>query len=334
MKRAFVILFLIVFAEAARAKKCNFWFFENRRYYPALIAGVREPHISALALGYGDRVEFQLEPDSPRRIWDIDVGAEIPLFGCDTSDTTEPLPAGEFGIGVWIPIDFHVIEDFRDKSAPIVNTDYRFGGMIKLKYGLENGRSVHARFQVGHESTHLGDEFSINAQRRYGREFERINVSWEYVDLGLMYDVPRAWNVRGGVTATFPFGDSYYLIGEGSVTTSPSTVTPSENWFDPYAGVEVIWKKLIPSDDHDGYDGYASAELRWRTIYDYHKDRPDSPEERQASVNLIAGIKLAGNDLFGHASPFVRYYRGVNPHGQFRNQKDYVEYGVGLRLVR
>ena len=331
MKRAFVIAILLLSAQAAKAK-CNWWVFENRRYYPALIAGVREPHISALALARGDRVAFQLEPDSPRTIWDIDVGAEIPLFGCETSDVD--FPAGAFGVGLWIPIDFHTIEDFRDESAPIVNTDYRFGGMIKVKYGLENGRSLGARLHVGHESTHLGDEFSINAQRRYGPDFERINVSWEYIDLGLMYDVPRAWNVRAGITATLPFGDSYYLVGDGSVTSSPEPVTPSENWFDPYAGLEVTWKKLIPSEHHDGYDGYASAELRWRTVYDYHKDRPGAPEERQASINIIAGVKLAGNDLFGHASPFLRYYRGVNPHGQFRNQRDYVEYGIGLRLVR
>lgn len=332
MKRGLVILSLLAIAHAADAK-CNFWFFQNRRYYPALIAGVREPHISALALARGDKVEFQLEPDSPRTIWDIDVGAEIPLLGCETSDT-DPLPSGDFGVGLWIPIDFHMIEDFRDKSAPIVNTDYRFGGMIKFKYGLEKGRSLSARLHVGHESTHLGDEFSINAQRRYGRNFERINVSWEYIDLGVMYDVPRAWNVRGGITSTLPFGDSYYLIGEESVTTSPEAVTPSENWFDPYAGFEAIWKRLIPSENHDGYDGYVSTEIRWRSIYDYHKDRPDSAESRQASVNIIAGVKLAGNDVFGHASPFVRYYRGVNPHGQFRNQKDYVQYGIGLRLVR
>jgi hypothetical protein len=95
-----------------------------------------------------------------------------------------------------------------------------------------------------------------------------------------------------------------------------------------------VFKKAIPHARVEGYDVYVSAELRWRTIYDYHKTRPDAAEDRQASINVIAGVKLTGNDLFGYASPFVRYYRGVNPHGQFRNQKDYTEIGIGLRLVR
>ena len=63
---------------------------------------------------------------------------------------------------------------------------------------------------------------------------------------------------------------------------------------------------------------------------------PQSSEERQASVNLIVGIKKNGTGKggVGRASPFVRFYRGVNPHGQFRNQKDFTELGIGVRLVR
>ncbi len=338
MRRAFVIAAWLLLSQSIRADDArdgHWWMFEDRRYYPALIAGVRDPHLSALALGFGDRVAFQSKKDSPRRIWDIDAGAEIPLFGWENYESDVP-PKGSVGVGLWIPVDFHVIEDFADRSAPIVNTDYRFGGMIKLQYGLMNGRRLSGRLHVGHESTHIGDEFTINARREFRGDFERINVSWEYLDLGVMYDVPRHWNVRGGVTATLPFGDSYYFTDPDSLTESPrQPVTPSENWWDPYAGFEVTKQNLIPATDkREGYDAYASVEMRWRSVYDYHKADPGAAEERQASFNVIVGIKLVGNDALGYASPFIRYYRGVNPHGQFRNQKDYTEYGIGLRLVR
>ena len=120
---------------------------------------------------------------------------------------------------------------------------------------------------------------------------------------------------------------SYYATDAASITQSArGPVTPSTNRWDPYLGGEVRWEQLIGR-----WDAYLSSELRWRTVYDYHKRRPDAAEDRQASVNLIAGIKLNG---INKASPFLRYYRGVNPHGQFRNQKNYSELGLGVRLVR
>jgi len=305
------------------------WWFDDRRYYEPLIAGVREPHLSALFLAFGEPIEFQVNDDDPRTIWDIDVGGELPIMGWESeaSDGGRVGPRA-LGVGLWIHLDFHMLEDLSDPSGPIVNNDYRFGGMLKAQYGLTASQWLAARLQVGHESTHLGDEFSIVGQRQFPATFERINVSWEYVDLGVLYersDGERFSSVRGGVTANLK--DSYYATDTGSITESPrGSVTPSKNQFDPYLGGDVNWAELV-----GGWDIYISGELRWRTIYDYHKQRPGAAEDRQASVNLIVGTKLNGENK---ASPFLRFYHGVNPHGQFRNQKDYSEMGLGIRLIR
>jgi len=331
----------LLFSSSSRAEDQKWWTFEDRPYYPPLIAGVREPQVSALALAWADRMSFMVSDQSPRRVWDIDLGAELPLFGRDSrSDFNGVSPPGAVGFGIWIPIDFHMIEDFVDNSAPIVNTDYRFGLMAKLRRSLGDDKAWAVRAFVGHESTHLGDEFSIVGQRRFPREFERIDVSWEFLDLGALYEwrvgEKAAWNVRGGATMTLPFGDTYYSTDPGSITQSPrGRVTESKKWVDPYAGLEVNFEGLIPSKGSVGYDLYLSSELRWRTVYDYHKARPDAAEDRQASLNLILGVKKNGSGKgIGRASPFIRFYNGVNPHGQFRNQKDYTELGIGLRLVR
>jgi hypothetical protein len=279
---------------------------------------------------------FMVSDKSPRRVWDIDVGAELPVFGWESeASLSGRMPKGAIGVGVWIPIDFHMIEDFVDDSGPIVNTDYRFGVMGKLQYGLSSEEWLALRVHIGHESTHLGDEFSIVGQRAFRRTFERINVSWEYLDVGVLYERP-VWSLRGGVTTTLPFGDSYYETGPGSITESPlGPVTESKNWIDPYLGFEATQDQAFGANSGVGWDLYYSGELRWRSVYDYHKARPDEGEDRQASVNLIAGVKKNGTAKgFGRASPFVRFYYGVNPHGQFRNQKSYKQYGIGLRLVR
>lgn len=336
----FLSLGLLLLAGSLRAEAHKWWTFEDRQYYEPLIEGVREAHISALALAWADRMSFMVDDQSPRSMWDIDVGAELPIVGWESGKAEQGiLPENGVGWGLWLPIDFHMIEDFVDDSALIVNTDYRFGLMAKYRHELEEQRAWAVRVFVGHESTHLGDEFSITGQRRFLREFERINVSWEFLDLGVLYEWPAwgsAWNARLGVTMTLPFQDTYYSTDPGSITQSPrGPVTESKNWIDPYAGLEVTREEIFRTKHNVGYDLYVSTEVRWRSVYDYHKTRADAAEDRQASLNLILGIKENGRGrAIGRVSPFVRFYNGVNPHGQFRNQKNYTEMGIGLRLVR
>ena len=76
---------------------------------------------------------------------------------------------------------------------------------------------------------------------------------------------------------------------------------------------------------------FASADLRDKTVLNYHKARQADPEDHQLSPNVRVGYRT----LLGHAplalrAVYFRWYRGVNPHGQLRNQKDYTVYGLGL----
>ena len=55
----------------------------------------------------------------------------LPILGWESADADHgKVRPGALGVGLWIPIDFHMIEDLSDRSAPIVNNDYRFGGML------------------------------------------------------------------------------------------------------------------------------------------------------------------------------------------------------------
>lgn len=316
-------------AASQPAPESQWWWFEDRGYYDPLVAGVREAHISA-AVGLADAVAFQVEDQARRPSWDIDVGAELPLFGWDSA-RPEFLTRGVWGVGLWFPIDFHMIEDFVDDSNPIINTDYRFGLMLKAQYDLSSSARLGLRAFAGHESTHLGDEFSVLGQAAHPGTFERINVSWEFLDLGLLYGKYAeaiTWTARGGVTSTLPFADSYYSTDDQSVTFSPmGPVTESSNWIDPYAGLEV-------EREGETVTGYGSTEVRWRTVFDYHKTSADASEDRQLSFNLIVGLRKTGRSALGRSSAFLRLYHGVHPHGQFRNQPDFTFIGFGLRLVR
>ena len=332
-----LVLLLLVGTPAPGAAQ-DAWFFEPRPYFDPLLAGVRDAQVSALFPALADRIAFLVEDRDRRLVWDIDLGAEIPLFGWEWPESAGDgmLPPRGLGIGFWIPISFHMIEDFADPSAPIINTDYRFGAMFKLRYAMSATSAIGLRVWGGHESTHLGDEFSITAQRELPATFERINVSWEYLDVALLYQFAGAalYEVRGGVTTTLPFGDTYYGTDAESITSSPlGPVTGSRHSLDPHIGLEI--QRELGGEGWRNQTPYLSLEMRWRSVYDYHKTDEQAREDRQLSANLIVGTKKTGTGGgLGHASPFARLYHGVNPHGQFRNQRHYTQFGLGLRLAR
>ncbi|MFN2397752.1 MAG: DUF1207 domain-containing protein [Gemmatimonadaceae bacterium] len=324
-------------ALAQNAAVGSWWFFSARRYYDPLIAEPRAAQLQALALAFSKDVPFLQEPGDNRRVWDIDLGAEFPILGFERGgQTAGTLGKHGFGAGVWLTVDFHMLEDLKDPSAPILNTDYRFSFlMLKGQYALSDASRVGLRAQMGHESTHLGDEYSLAARRLFSA-FERINVSYEWIDLGMSYDSDNdrleSWTLRGGAISTLPFGDTYYK-GD-TLETAGRTITESVNSVEPYLGVQYRRERIALLR---GWGVFVSLDARLRTVYDYHKASAAAAEDRQPSLNVLAGIvpRSAGRvGELGVVSPYIRYYSGVNPHGQFRNDRDYRLFGIGIRLDR
>jgi len=257
---------------------------------------------------------------------------ELPLAGWESrTSESDRVSDGGWGLGLWLPIDFHMVEDFEDDSNPIVNTDYRFGVAPKFQYALGAKRRLGLRLLFGHESSHLGDEFSMAGKREFPNTFERINVSWEFLDVGLLYEDFNClvWSVRLGITVSCD--STYYSVDSRSATESAvGPVTESSNWLDPYVGFDLEWE-----DPMGNWGVYLSGEARWRSVYDYHKADPAVGENRRLSVNVVSGLRKTGKgNALGRASFFVRFYCGVNPHGQFRNQRDYMQFRIGLRRIR
>src|SRR5262249_57801295 len=125
----------------------------------------------------------------------------------------------------------------------------------------------------------------------------------------VVWDDTKRGSLRAGITLTLPFRDSYCATDPASVTESPlGSVTASKNWWDPYGGLDWLWAGLVPGSFLTAgarMDLYASAEIRWRTIYDYHKVAASDSEERQLSFNVILGIKKSGlGSMLGRTSPF------------------------------
>lgn len=346
-----LIVILLFFAAACRADS-GFWFLENKNYFDPLLADPRAAQVQILFPAVSDSFPFAVNPGRSL-VWNIDLGHEFPIFGwqSNSQNSASGVAAGQWGLGLWFPVSFHMIEDMsKDPSAPILDTDYRFSGQMKLQYGLPttwlgtNSSHVGLRFQFGHESTHVGDEFTIGAIRTHPDSFMRVNVSYEYYDLAFAFepnfgsDTQHKLKLRAGAIWLWHPSRGWY---SEDVLLYPfgETIAPSRRNYEPYVGAEYSWK--LP-DKKSGAAGVprnlsaiASVDIRDRTIYQYQPVLlHDEPSE--ISVNSMIGLRhtRSGKGL-SKISPtyYLRYYHGVNPAGQFRSQSNYTLFGFGVQLA-
>ncbi len=246
-----------------------------------------------------------------------------------------------------------MMEDLQDPSGPILNTDYRFGGSLRAQVGLPSGVSVpllapraessylFARVTGGHESTHLGDEYSLRAAQEHPTTFERINVSYQWIDASaglLTVAATQQFRFRAGVIANVLPRRGYYNWEVKDFTISPiGPVTPGHDRDEAYSDFEFrrdAFSESNPASLRARYGWYAGLDVRWRAIYNYHRQSADTPEQREASFNAVLGLapRKSAHPGLVRVSPYVRWYYGVNPHGQFRNQPHFHIFGLGLHV--
>ena len=325
LRSAAALIWILLWAPSANGQE---WQgpFRDFDWYEPLTAEQRAAQI-AIAFGGTDAFEFSVTPGQ-RFVWDIHLGRELPIIAFTKAVNPNVFRAGEWGIGLWTPLSFHMIEDFKDASNPIVNTDYRFGMMVKFRYAFRQERWLAIRFVPwAHESTHLGDEFTLFARENFP-DFERINVSYEYWEYGVGFETPR-WSARHG--GLQPWAERGYY-SDHLLEPGGRQIPTSHSNFEPSFGVEYRY----PHRNDRTWAPFVSAETRDRIVYDYQKPTSDTPEDRQWSTTIAAGIRTA--PAASTAAPmalshiYFRFYHGVNPHGQLRNQPDYTMWGVGFNF--
>lgn len=346
----FAVLFIATVVTAAAQSRA---FLVDREWFLPASADPRAPGMTFGFPQWSDAFEFSLEPGR-RFVWDVSVGQEIPIF---VIESVPGFPAagakkGDWGLGVWVAISFHVIEDmWKDPSNPIVNTDYRFS-LATLKYRramrvspktVTDADYLDVKWDVyHHESTHLGDEFVIGAIREFP-QFERINVSYEFYDVAAGWEAHRPgpkggmrrWTVRGGLLGVWPKSQGYY--SDHTLDVDSRVIARSKRNLEPYVQAEYWSPHGRRSDDpslNKRWAPFTSVDARYKTIYNYLKLSDDEPEDKQWSVNLLAGIRTERRtSLLSVKEVYARFYHGVNPAGQLRNQRDYTVFGLGVSFA-
>jgi hypothetical protein len=243
--------------------------------FAPLIADPRWPHFSVVYQRFINDAQLS--------------DAGIASFGETVSLLRGPL--GEKG-GAWevgIQAAVFSLFDLDAPSADLVNADYLVGFPFSYRLG---GFSAMARYF--HQSSHLGDEFLL------ANRVERVNLSYEALDLRLSEEITGWLRVYGGVG---------YIVRR-----DPDTLKP---WW-IQMGVELRSPRTYLGG---ALRPLAAVDLQYREQNDWHAD---------LSVRL--GVQLEKLAIYDRKIQLLlEYFNGYSPNGQF--YRDKVEFvGLGLHL--
>ena len=144
-----------------------------------------------------------------------------------------------------------------------------------------------------HQSSHLGDEFLLRTRTN------RINLSYESIDLKLSYEVGDVLRLYGG---------GGYLFNQDPSNLDPLSVQYGVELTSPWPPPEARWRPIA------AVDVQQREENNWT-----------------ADLSVRAGLQIEGVLATRKLQILLEYFRGHSPNGQF--YKDKVEYfGLGTHF--
>jgi hypothetical protein len=242
--------------------------------FQPLLADPRWPHFSAAYRYYPGHPDFD-------HVGAVSFGETIPLFrGTAFADSQ-----WEAGIQAGV---FAVFE-MDAPSKDLVNADY-FASL----FGTWRRGPLSALGRVFHQSSHLGDEFLLRTR------VDRVNLTYESVDLKLSYDLPWGFRVYGG---------GGYLFDQEPASLRPWSTQGGVEFRSPWTLAAGRIRPVV------ALDLQSREENKWKL-----------------DVSLRGGVQLESvRVLERNLQILLEYFRGNSPDGQFYNGR--VEYlGVGAHF--
>lgn len=242
--------------------------------FDPLTADPRWPHFAA-------SYHYYLDDDEIGNVGAVSFGESFGLFQGDGPW------GGRWELGFQAAV--FAIFDLDAESKDLVNADYFVGIPVSYRAG-----EFSAMARLYHQSSHLGDEFLLR------NRVDRVNLSYEAVDLKLSYDLPEGFRVYGG--------------GQSLLSREPDEL-------DSWSGqVGAEW--LSP-------DAWWNGALRPLAALDV-QSREESDWE--LDVSFRGGVQLENPTLHSRRIQLlVEYYNGSSPNGQFYGRE--IEYlGLGAHV--
>jgi hypothetical protein len=347
LQRFFIIAFLLSFilcslsssaSDTTKVAKRNF--FSRRDFGKYFLSDIYAP-LNSIQVGFGLNLkEYNISSTRKARFVpynETNLAVEVPIY-----KSSRILKKGnESKFSLSIPISANIWFDFFEKTtAPILNTDYRFG-VCELNYLREINRGLIRNLSIKfiplfHESTHLGDELTLY-RAQDSLPLVRVNVSYEVSEFAITLNDP-----NGTVENNHSFKVGARFL-----------IRPSKGWYSirPVEGDTSLVVKTNKSIEtyfqyqHQRSRGFLagekamfvfSLEVMNRVKYNYPFDL--SPiqykgeiGEGRLCVNTYVGWRLQHrSDNEPRFGIYLRHYTGINPHGQFRSIPFYDFLGLSI----
>lgn len=247
-------------------------FLPTGHLFQPLLADPRWPHFSAA-------YRYYLNNPDLGSVGAVSFGETIPLYrgpGFAESQWEVGLQAGVFALF-----------DMDTASKDLLNADY----FVAL-YGAWRRGAFSTLGRVFHQSSHLGDELLLRSR------IERVNLSYESVDLKLSYDLPAGFRVYAG---------GGYLFDQDPESLKPWSVQGGAEFRSPWK-LAAGWIRPVAAVDLQ-----SREENRWNL-----------------DVSVRAGVQLENvRVLERNLQLLFEYFYGNSPDGQFyKNRVEYLGLGV------
>lgn len=330
--RHIILLTLIAVALSVKAQDLpRRGFFCYAPYGHSLLADVH-PNFTRLDIaGFSNHTAYDYGQGG--RSWRAAVfgimGVEVPIWRGEFKEST-------YGLSFTMTASSTIWLDILEKTtAPVVNTDYRFGMptltfIHRLNKGFVKNYSI-AVSPFKHESTHIGDELQIQHMEQ-GYPLRRVNVSNNYAELAFTLNEPEQ---RSDACHTFRLttaillhpASGWYTVtpADGPIELLGATTAPLEAWLQYQYQTQAT---------EGGLQGVVSAEIRNRALYGYTYNGEGTQDERRIfTYNAFIGLRYNTPGYDGYFSRFalgLRGYYGNCPYGQFRNLPNFAQVGISL----
>ena len=196
--------------------------------------------------------------------------------------------------GQWeIAIQAGVFSTFNlgSSSIDLQNADYTAGLLTSYRTGAFSGF-----LRLHHQSSHLGDEFILNSQPG----FDRINLSFDELDLKISYELASWFRVYGG---------GGMLVGRDPRELKRGTSQLGAELTSPW----TLWDGKVRPVAYA--DLQANARSNWKV-----------------ASSVMAGIQFENARIGDRKLQLLaEYFSGPSPNGQFYNQNtEWI--GIGIHL--
>ena len=271
-----VVLPVTAEAQPAAAEPSRWSWLPNRQLFRPLIADPRWPRFAAAYNYYIDDSELS-------SVGNTSFGESFSLLQYDAGG------AGALQFGIQAAV--FAIFDLTNSSIDLINADYFVA--LPLAYGIGDFSGL---FRIFHQSSHLGDEFLLR------NRVQRVNLSYEAIDLLLSYELPLGFRTYGGAGYIF--------------RVEPSDIRP----WSLQAGLEYLGDPLdfpLPTRPVAAIDLQIHEEGNWST-----------------NVSPAVGLQF-GDDRGDRRNLrlLLQYFNGKSPNGQFYDRHiQYIGLGVQLSL--